>query len=58
MELKVDQGNAWWSNAHFNFGVLYKEKPCVRGPEKDSEHELVPKGLEGMKLDGLDAGDG
>ena len=71
MELKVDQGNAWWSEAHFNFGLLLEEMPRVLGPEKppglafrrfkalrDSEHELVPGGLEKMKLEGLDAGDG
>jgi len=54
-ELPVGEGCFWGEKQHRNFFVVVNFVPEVRGPQKDSEHEVVKNGMDGL---GEPAGDG
>jgi len=54
-ELPVGKGCYWGESQHRNYFVVIDFVPKVRGPQKNSEHEVVFNGMQGL---GEPAGDG
>jgi len=53
--LPVGEGCYWGPEYHRNYAAVLHDVPNVTGPEKDSVHELIPQGMNGI---GKPAGDG
>eukprot|EP00406_Dinophysis_acuminata_P068520 CAMPEP_0179281564 /NCGR_PEP_ID=MMETSP0797-20121207/37219_1 /TAXON_ID=47934 /ORGANISM="Dinophysis acuminata, Strain DAEP01" /LENGTH=192 /DNA_ID=CAMNT_0020990277 /DNA_START=61 /DNA_END=635 /DNA_ORIENTATION=- len=53
--LPVGAGTYWGPEWHRNYFTVLDDFPAVVGPEKDSLHEVVPGGMDGI---GTPAGDG